>query len=355
MDDLYFKLGPIPVKIHSNDSDFLAYAGSHFKPQVLSEPQSPLVEVSFVRDARQEDEKSVLSRSDKIGRGIYKNQENVVWSSVPFFPGLTVSFSFARECLIVDAEYSQDRTMKRRLKTLAASLTAGAGHRNSFYFELLYQLVYYPAFWVLMGSGISILHGGGVQTAGKGIVMAGAQGTGKSTLLATLLAESGSKFISDNILFFDEKTVSPCHEPVRIDEKLLIEVPGLRDNIEKIELDVPLGRSAFNVRDEVCAESMTPDIFLIPRMSLSETNLVPASMESVLSRIICFNKLADEVRSFEVFSAVLRQKFPSDRPYGWDTVTLRNLLDGKGLYDLNIKYGEHPRETARKLLETVSG
>ena len=354
MDAVQLRLASMPLRIRSNDDDFLIYSRNHFKPVILDAPEPPVIEVNFTLVDFDKEENRLLSGFDKVGRGIFTDGETVTWCSVPFFPGLTVTFSRSDNRWVVDARYRPVRTLRNRLKTVVNSLSGWAESKTVFYFELLYQLVYYPAFWVCLDRGVHVLHGGGIEAGGRRIVIAGAQGTGKSTLIAHLLADSGSKFMSDNMLLFDNDRVLACHEPIRIEDRLLETVPGLGEKLAKLELDVPLGRTAYNVRSDACIESMVPEVFIVPRMSGAETHLTPTTRESVVSDIFCFNKLADEVRSFDIFSSVLRQVFPTRSQPGQELKVLHELLEGKRLYKMNIKHGENPLETARALLQAVS-
>ena len=88
MDDIHIKIGPVPVRISSDDGDFLEYALSHFAPVAIDPPGRCPVEALFTRGACEE-ETTALSRYDRIGRGIYTDGQSVVWNSVPWFPGLT--------------------------------------------------------------------------------------------------------------------------------------------------------------------------------------------------------------------------------------------------------------------------
>jgi hypothetical protein len=354
MDEVQLRLGSIPLRLSSNDDDFLIYSRNHFKPVILDQAEPPVLEVNFTLVEAAEKIDHLRSGFDKVGRGIFTDGETVIWSDVPFFPGLTVAVSQPDGRWVVDARYRPVRTALNRLKTVIKAVSGRAESKNVFYFELLYQLVYYPAFWACLNRGVHVLHGGGIEAGGRRIVIAGAQGTGKSTLIAHLLADSGSKFMSDNMVLFDKDRVLACHEPIRIEDRLLESVPGLGGNLEKLELDVPLGRTAYNVRSDACIESMVPEVFIVPRMSGAATRLTSVTRDSVVSDIYCFNKLADEVRSFDIFSSVVRQVFPARSQPGQDIKVLHELLDGKKLYKMNIKHGENPQETARALLQAVS-
>jgi hypothetical protein len=85
MDDIHIKLGSIPVRISSDDGNFIDYALSHFAPVTTGPPGRCLVEARFTRGSCEE-EKAAFSRYDRIGRGIYTDGKSVIWNSVPYFP-----------------------------------------------------------------------------------------------------------------------------------------------------------------------------------------------------------------------------------------------------------------------------
>ncbi len=353
MDDIHIKLGSLPVRISSDDGDFLEYTLSHFAPVTIDPPARCAVEARFTRGPCEE-EQTALARYDRIGRGIYTDGKTVIWNTVPYFPAMTMSFLFEGETLAVRAYQNTSGSMKSTVKNLVRAIYGQSESRSVFYFELLYYLVYYPVFRMLSDRGIHALHGGGIEAREKRIVVVGAQGTGKSTLIANLLAGSGSRFLSDNIILFDSRRVYSCHEPVRLDTGMLDNDPLLREMVSKIDLDVPLGRTAGNVRRESYIESMEPDIFIIPRITRSATSLEPCTKEDVVRKALYFNSLADEVRSFDIFASVLGQVFPPKLPPCSGAEALSALLEGRELYELGIGYGEDPGVTARAFIESVT-
>lgn len=354
MTELHVEVGSIPVRISSDDGEFIDYARGHFGPAVRESLRAFAVETSFLR-GKIEDEGTLISRFDRIGRDTYTDGDLVLWMAVPYFPGLAISVRRGKDTLFVEAIHAPGGGIGNRLRKIASTLRGGHRSRSVFYFELLYHLVYYPVFRVLLDRGVHVLHGGGVEVGGRRVVIVGAQGTGKSTLIANLLVKAGSRFLSDNIIFFDRTRVFSCHEPIRLDSRMIASMPALRDLVEPIDLDVPLGRTACTVRAETVLDSMEPDDVIVPRMSRAATGLVPCPKESVIRKARCFNALADEVRTFELFGSVIGQVFPSRYGCAHEIETLDRLLEGARLFEMNIRYGEDPVQTARIFIDAVCG
>lgn len=350
-----FKLGSIPVCMESNDSGLLEYAKSHFSPLIEDDIEIPLLQVTYLREEKTGSEDYHLSGYDIAGRGIYTDGKEVIWHGVPFFRGLRMRLSYSEDILLVHAGYNRPKTMKSRIKSLVSSVSGYGWSKTQFYFELMYHLVYYPVFWLLRRRGVYILHGGAIKLDKTGIVIVGAQGTGKSTIIANMFPRQDMNFLSDNILLYDNERVYSCYEPLRIDEALLASVKGLAEYLDEIHLHVPLGRKAYSVRKDAVIDSIVPEIFILPKMSGKESSLRPISEESLLSKALCFNILADEVRSFDIFSCVMHQLGVSDPCIHDEIPVLEKLLIGKKCFELNIKYGGPIEETVNKFLEVLSG
>jgi hypothetical protein len=348
MESFDLKICSMRVRVRSNDERFVRYARAHFAPVLVEGVGEPEVAISFER-GRPGALADLMSDHEKVCRGVHVNDREIVWSEVPYLEGLRMTCARTGDVMEVEAKYAPPASLKRTLRKTALAFVGRAGSPNRFYFELMYNLVYYPVFWRLRRRGIFLMHGGGVAIDGVGVVIVGAQGTGKSTLIAQLLARPGSEFISDNLILFDPRRVYACHEPLRIDTGMLSRMPHLNDVLERVDVPVPLGRTAFNVARNRRREEIVPAIFIVPAMSRAETNLRPLPKETVIEWIRCFNTLADEVRSFEVFASVLCLASPSPAAREAETSALEALLGAARCFEMNVKYGEHPGETAAKL------
>jgi len=180
------------------------------------------------------------------------------------------------------------------------------------------------------------------------------RGTGKSTIIANMFPRPDMSFLSDNIVLYDSERIYSCYEPLRIDGALLTSVQGLGDYLEEISLDVPLGRKAYSVRKSACIDSIEPSIFVLPKMSHQEPSLNPVDEATLLSKALCFNVLADEVRSFEIFDAVMRQLGTPGSGFYIEIPVLQKLLGGAKCFELNIQYGGPIEGTVTKFLEVLS-
>ncbi len=342
------------ARIRSNDGAFARYVRVHFAPVLAEATGEPELVVTYLR-GEPGTPPDLRTGYVKVCRGVYAGERNAVWNDVPFLPGLRMTFSLSGGPLQVEAVYAPPRSAFATLKKAARAAVGRAPSRQRFYFEILYNIVYYPVFWRLRGRGVFPMHAGGAIFGGRAVVVAGAQGTGKSTIIAQLLAGAGSAFVSDNILLYDDRLVHACHEPLRIDPGMLESMPHLGPALEPVDVPVPLGRRAFNVARSAYRDAAAPDVFIVPRLAGAPTRVRPITPREVAERIRSFNTLADEIRSFEVFASALRAATGAPGLHDEESRSLHALLGRAKCYEMTIRYGEHPAETAAALEAALAG
>ena len=93
--------------------------------------------------------------------------------------------------------------------------------------QLLYLLGIYPAAWVARRrSGAVLVHASAIELDGRGLLMVGPGGVGKSSLAAAARS-LGVRLISDNLVLATEQEVRGWREPVRLSRG--VDVAGLVD------------------------------------------------------------------------------------------------------------------------------
>lgn len=344
------------VRISSDDRKFSSYVRAHFEPVLDDAGSEPDVRISFVR-SKQAPSPVSIADCEVVCRGVYSCGKHVIWNEIPFLQGLTLRFTANGETLEVEALYCAPSSISGAAKRIALSLLGRNSRRSSksFFFEIMYNLVYYPLFWALGSRGIFPMHAGAVVYKGRAIVVAGAQGTGKSTLIAELLRSGQSSFLSDNILLHDGERIYPCHEPLRLSLEMLARMPRLESILSQLDIPVPLGRRAFNVRRDFYAKEAKPDFFVIPRLTGRRSEVTEIDRNKVLSRVGSFDTLADEIRSYEVFSSVLEAaSFGSDEPRD-RRGALESLLSRARCFEFAMKRGEHPADSVSALEKALFG
>lgn len=336
------------VRVRSNEDAFIRYARAHFAPALAEGAGESELDVAFLAGERGAPA-GFESGYERVCRGVWAGPRDVVWEEVPFLPGMRIRMTRASGRVEIEAAYAPPSSPLRSLKRTALVLAGRAAPRERFYFEIMYQLVYYPLFYLLRRRAIFPMHAGAAVVDGRCVVVAGAQGTGKSTLVAQLLARGGSAFLSDNILLHDRERVYPCHEPLRLDTGMLARMTHLAGLLEPLDVPVPLGRRAFNVARRAYGESASPDVVIVPRLSAAATALRPLSPGAVVDRVRSFDVLADEIRSFEVFAAAFDAGTGAAGGLAERMRALEALVGRGRCFEMAIRRGEDPAETAAAL------
>lgn len=336
------------VRIASNEASFVRYARGHFAPVLAEGAGERALEVAFLAGERGAPA-GFEHGYERVCRGVWSGPRDVVWEEVPFLPGMRIRMKRGSVPLAIEAAYAPPASPRRALAKTARALAGRAAPRERFYFEIMYHLVYYPLFYLLRGRGIPPMHAGAAVAGGRCIVVAGAQGTGKSTLIAQMLARSGSAFLSDNILLHDGERVYPCHEPLRLDTGMLARMPHLEGLLEPLAVPVPLGRRAFNVARRAYGAPAPPDVVIVPRLSDAPTALRPIAPGAVVDRVRSFDALADEVRSFDVFAAAFDAGDGAAGATAGRARALEALAGRARCFELVVRRGEDPAGTAAAL------
>jgi hypothetical protein len=105
-------------------------------------------------------------------------------------------------------------TVRARWRPSSRDRAASALLRSRFHLLARSALLQYPALWWAGVRGAAPLHASAIEVDGCVLLLAGAGGVGKSTLLATELA-LGAVATSDNLCTSDGETVAGLLEPLR--------------------------------------------------------------------------------------------------------------------------------------------
>jgi len=197
------------------------------------------------------------------------------------------------------------------------------------------------ATYLALKRNMFFLHGGAATFGGRGIVLVGLQGVGKSTLLLRMLRDPEARLLSDNIYFHDAEKVYACPETIRIDNPSLefIDPPG--DLLRDTGHDSDLGRKMYVVNAARTCEHFVPDVFIIPRFHPDKSAIVPLNKnEDARNMFAVFCELAMELNTFHQWAApfLLRDGCFSTNRH----TALQALLKNKPIYHLHIRKGDNP-------------
>ncbi len=176
------------------------------------------------------------------------------------------------------------------------------GLRRSRLSTLTYYAIYYTAWWHLEAQGLAHpLHAAGVAVDGRGLLLAGLPGCGKSTLASSFLGMPGADLLSDNVVLHDEAQIFGCFEPLLLDAATRARLAG-RLPVE------PVGRRHQYARDAFHAPHREGGVPLGACVMLArgrETRLERLPARECARMLLAANEAAKEVRRYHVLAALL--------------------------------------------------
>ena len=124
-----------------------------------------------------------------------------------------VTFDFNSE----NKKFYLKAIMRRKILKDAIRYGILSKPEEDWFFSITFPVLYYPVFWYLeYFLHTHVLHASAVELNGKGVVICGLEGIGKTSLVLSLLQEKNSYFLSDNLILYDNERVFPCYELIRI-------------------------------------------------------------------------------------------------------------------------------------------
>ncbi|RKX93223.1 MAG: hypothetical protein DRP84_08770 [Spirochaetes bacterium] len=225
-----------------------------------------------------------------------------------------------------------------------------SSNEEEIFFELTYPLLYYPLFWFLENMhGMYTLHASVVTYKGKAVVLCGLEGIGKTSLALSLL-ESGGKFISDNLIFYDKEYVYPCYELVRINKSDGID--KWQNKINRVDsLNGCKGFYRINPGDAI--NKVKPGIFIFPCFSSSFKEEL-LSLEDTVGKAVDLSRIPPEIGNYSeyhtLYNILLSLRNPSDLRYS----TLADLLKGTKIYRIGMCKSSGLNSNAQRVKEIIS-
>jgi len=234
--------------------------------------------------------------------------------------GLTLRFRRG-EGLDIEAVYRYSAT--RRFVRWLMNLYRGK-RRRSVRQQLLHHILrftmYYPLFWHLRRCrGLGVLHAGAVEVDGVGVVLAGLSGVGKSQIAFSLLSLEGTKFVSDNLLLFNNEKVFSCPEPLRLSPSDFKALPDGGSRLRRLGGAEVCKCNRFKIPPGETAEEFKPSILFFPCFA-DKSFLREMSREEAIARLLATVDPTGVLSDYRGFQCTLDLAFPP----------LRRISDGRG-------------------------
>ena len=268
--------------------------------------------------------------------------------------GLTLRFRRG-EGLDIEAVYHY--SAPRRFVRWLMNLHRGK-RRRSVRQQLLHHILrfvmYYPLFWHLRRyRGLEVLHAGAVEVDGVGVVLAGLSGVGKSRITFSLLSLEGTKFVSDNLLLFNNEKVFSCPEPLRLFPSDFKALPDGGSRLRRLGGAEVCKCNRFKISPGETAEGFNPAHFFFPCFA-DKSFLREMSMEEAVARLLATADPTGVMSDYRGFQFTLDLAFPAQgrRPDDRREL-LANLLRDARCWVLGVRKGEEMKDVIERYIMPV--
>lgn len=294
----------------------------------------------------------------RLDRDINIGGEKLAWTHIDDFKEFQLHFDLEENRLRLQGLYSFSLSLDPRRNRLKKALywRRLVTLREKRFSTILYYTMYYPAFGRLERRGLFPLHAAAVDLGGKGVVLCGLPGCGKSTLSLALLALPEARLLSDNIIFFDREQVFRCPEPVLVDDRSLQLIGEANSLLQGLGRHHVYGRVWCHLPAHRLVDQTVPRLWLFVGIG-TQSRLRPLSFPEALQRFTAVNQIALEMRRYLVYRAVLGHLSPPPPSPGYDdAVILRRLYDQGQCYELTMGWDQDLHNVIDQvctLMETV--
>ncbi len=341
------------IRFRSNSEEAIDYIRSHLATEPAGERDPDLhVAVDWLWGAKGEPVHSD-DDAEHVGRNLVQRNRRIAWSRVPGFEGLTMEAGPGEE----DGAFTISSTCRyaprdalARVRYMRPGRREKKTHR--IFFKLLYYVAYYPMIWHLERTrGWGLLHASALERDGRGIILAGHGGVGKSTLALSLMADPSFRFMSDNLLLHDGERIYTLPEPIRLDASSMsaVRAEGFRPVASQVPLTAHKKPTYWVDRSRLSQSAPAATVVLLrftPRPLLR-----PLSPVETLAQLVAARDLAREVEGYRTVSAFLSMSVADDSDFPTEPASLTSFVTRLQGYVLGIGRGEPIPVTLARLRE----
>lgn len=253
----------------------------------------------------------------QLGRRLWISDHRLGITAIWQLPGLAMEVSWEHDHLSVRATYTWP---SRRARWASHWLPAV---RERLFVGLIYYLVYFPwGWWLERERGWTMMHAAAVTEGGRGIILAGLPGSGKSSTTLAFLNRSGWRILSDNLLFTDGRRVFACLEPIHVDQRTAQLVGGMSGWAHSTGRQFSHHRWDYEIPPEARGSAAMSRVLGFLRIG-ERTEVRRLPLADSLRRLMANDYLAKEWLAYQETAAMLHQLFPR---IGDQTRRRENLL-----------------------------
>lgn len=336
-DTIQINFPDVRLQITCAHPPLLEHIQKHLEPVIARNPEPPaVVEVDVLWREGDQISSSLLPLADrpearKIGKRLYRlNDADLLWTDL---------IRTKNMALLYHREPGKVRfTFEYYLTLPAKKLKANPHYRNEKYFSLLKYFVYFPFMWY---SELFLkrfpLHASGIVFGGRGMALGGVGGVGKTTTSIALFSRNGARFLSENIVLFDESRFYSMYEPIRLDARS-VELLGGGSIGGLYPADLPEGTRAknlFHIQPAALLPGADAGMILLPDFyRQAETKRL--TVAEAWSNLHNFNILTREINDYYWFAAAANLLSPEVLVPDERLRGLKRLAEKVPVYHLSI-------------------
>lgn len=324
----------VRIRVRSNCKELVSYVRDHVHGFAIPAATDHHIEVNVLWLEMDEYDPHVhrfagLDRLGRIGKRVLGGQDQLVWLDLLAVKRLQLRFRLEDTKLIVDAIYHFDPSRK--------SPEQRPMYKYKRFFSLTKYFVYFPVAWYLEHfRDIYLLHASAVALNGKAVIIAGVGGVGKTTTCVALLSQDGAKLISENLVFYDERQIYGCYEPIRADDDSLALIGETNGCLLSSRiLPRVKDKNVFHVERGQLVEHVPAGSLFIPKFS-TPAGVTPLDLDVCVDKLMSINTQTREVNDYYWFAATLGLLWPKADRATRRIAELTELLSQAGTYELNI-------------------
>lgn len=295
-------LHTVRLRFVTSDADLLRFLQDFTGLRAAPSGDAPHIIVACSADGPD----IALTGLHQVSRTLWIRDGEMYLSAVERFPGLRLRAALSGTTLRVQAgctalggTASAIRLLSRRFRRRRLRLYAG----------IVYYLVYLSFFYYIEHfGGMHLLHAGAVRWEGKGVVLTGLGGIGKSTLTLQAACSGQGRYVSDNLLFHDTHAVYAVPEPLAIDLHRWHGEGTAGDVLVPLRIESTHGRQFYRVRSECCVDTVVPAAVFWLQWG-AENRVAPVTPAVFARTITHINLLANELREYSLLSASMNLAF----------------------------------------------
>lgn len=264
-----------------------------------------------------------------IGKRMLIGEDELVWVDTHRDKDMQLAFRRNGQRPVFDVAYCYQPSQKKQVKY--------PKFREKKFFDLARYLVFFPIAWHLERTrSWMLIHASAVSDGENAILIAGPGGAGKTTTCVGLIARTGMKLLTENLLLCDGEKIYPVIEPLRLTDDSLALLKNAMKGLEPIELPGGLRtKTMYWLPEGQKLRSAKPAIMFIPQFA-KKGFTHPLSPGLAQEQINATNRLTLELNDYYWYTAALDVLWPEPGNSQRQLNVLNKLTKTAPCYSLGI-------------------